>query len=94
MAHYRRKRGGSFSNISFSRSAAEAPQNLAANISADVVLLLQYYGSLEPTQKPVRHHRPTITTALVRRRRHGRAFACARIASSRSASLSTISVSI
>ena len=63
MAHYRRKRGGSFSNISFSKSAAKAPQSLAANISADVVLLLQYYGSLDQLKNQCRdagdcHHRP------------------------------------
>ena len=63
MAHYRRKRGGSFSNISFSRSAAKAPQSLAANISADVVLLLQYYGSLDQLKNQCRdagecHHCP------------------------------------
>ena len=37
---------------------------------------------------------PTITMALVRRRGHGKVFAYARIASSRSASHPTISVSI
>jgi hypothetical protein len=36
------KGAGSFSNIFFSRSAAKAAWSLAANILADVVLLLQY----------------------------------------------------
>jgi hypothetical protein len=45
MAHWRRKRGGSFSNISFSRRAAKAPRSLAAS-SADVVLLPQLHVSL------------------------------------------------
>ena len=94
------QRGGSFSNISFSRSAAKAPQSLAANISADVVLLC-YSTTVRSTNSKISAAMqatviiaPTITTALVRRHRHGRVFACARIASSRSASHPTNSVSI
>jgi hypothetical protein len=63
MAHWRRKKGGSFSNISFLRSAAKAPQSLAANISAEVVLSLQYYGPLDQLKNQCGdagdcHHRP------------------------------------
>jgi hypothetical protein len=62
MAHWRRKRVGSFSNTSFSRSAAKAPRSLAAS-SADVVLLLQYQNSLYELENQCRdacnrHHRP------------------------------------
>jgi hypothetical protein len=62
MAHWRRKRVGSFSNTSFSRNAAKAPRSLAAS-SADVVLLLQYQNSLYQFENQCRdacdcRHRP------------------------------------
>ena len=71
MAHWRRKRGGSFLNISCSRSAAKAPLNLAANISADVAFCydssldqLKTSAAMEATVVIV----PITTMALVRRR--------------------------
>jgi hypothetical protein len=47
------QRGGSFSNIFFSRSAAKGTESLAANILADVVLLLQY-GPLDQPKNQCR----------------------------------------
>jgi hypothetical protein len=56
-------KGEVHSQIFPSRSAAKATQSLAANISADVVLLLQDYGALDQLKNQCRdtsdsHHRP------------------------------------
>ena len=54
---------GAKGEISYSRSAAKAAQSPTANISADVVLLLQHYASLDQLKNQCRdagdcHHRP------------------------------------
>ena len=60
----RRAKGAVHSQIFPSRGAPQkAPQSLGANISADIVLLLQYYGSLDQFKNQCRdagdcHHRP------------------------------------
>jgi hypothetical protein len=90
MAHYRRKRGASFSNISFSRSAAKVPPSLDANISPDVVLLLQYYGSLDQLKNQCRDAGRLSSSPG----NYEPARLSLRMRSSRSASYPTISVSI